>query len=163
MNVIEAPNKLEFSNVSVFLAGTIDMGNSHNWQNDTIKTLSHLNITVLNPRRKDWDSSWKQTIDDPQFYEQVNWELSALERADIVLMYLVKGSASPISLLELGLYANSRKIVVCCENGFYRRGNVEIVCKRYNIPVFDSFQAAIDEVVKIYDTIKHHEIYQKTL
>lgn len=140
MNVIEAPNKLEFTNNSIFLAGTIDNGDSFDWQSEVIKSLNGFDITILNPRRKDWDSSWKQTIDDPQFYEQVNWELDALDKADFILMYFAPESKSPISLLELGLYANSNKLIVCCPDGFYRKGNVEIVCKRYGISLFNSLE-----------------------
>lgn len=157
MNVIEAPNKLEFSNNSIFLAGTIDNGDSFDWQSEVIKTLNGFDITILNPRRKDWDSSWKQTIDDPQFNEQVNWELDALDKADFILMYFAPESKSPISLLELGLYANSNKLIVCCPDGFYRKGNVEIVCKRYGISLFNSLELMIN-LFMMYDA---H--YQKTI
>lgn len=157
MNVIEAPNKLEFSNNSIFLAGTIDNGDSFDWQSEVIKSLNGFDITILNPRRKDWDSSWKQTIDDPQFNEQVNWELDALDKADFILMYFAPESKSPISLLELGLYANSNKLIVCCPDGFYRKGNVEIVCKRYGISLFDSLELMIN-LFMMYDA---H--YQKSI
>jgi len=36
------------------------------------------------------------------------------------------------------LYAHSRKIFVVCPEGFWRRGNVEIVCNRYDIRLFES-------------------------
>ena len=157
MNVIEAPNKLEFTNNSIFLAGTIDNGDSFDWQSEVIKSLNGFDITILNPRRKDWDSSWKQTFDDPQFNEQVNWELDALDKADFILMYFAPESKSPISLLELGLYANSNKLIVCCPDGFYRKGNVEIVCKRYGISLFNSLELMIN-LFMMYDA---H--YQKTI
>lgn len=157
MNVIEAPNKLEFTNNSIFLAGTIDNGDSFDWQSEVIKSLNGFDITILNPRRKDWDSSWKQTIDDPQFNEQVNWELDALDKADFILMYFAPESKSPISLLELGLYANSNKLIVCCPDGFYRKGNVEIVCKRYGISLFNSLELMIN-LFMMYDA---H--YQKSI
>jgi hypothetical protein len=54
-----------------------------------------------------------------------------MERADLIALYLSPGTKSPISLLELGLYASSGKLVVCCPEGFWRKGNVDIVCKRY--------------------------------
>lgn len=152
MNVIEAPNKLEFSNVSVFLAGTIDMGNSIDWQSEVIKSLNDLNVTILNPRRKDWDSSWKQTIEDFQFFQQVNWELDALDRADLICMYFASDSASPISLLELGLHAASKKMIVCCPDEFYRSSNVEIVCLRHNIPVLKSLDSMISVVRNCLET-----------
>src|SRR5262249_13162647 len=53
---------------------------------------------------------------------------------------------SPITLLELGLFARSGKLVVCCPVGFWRRGNIEVVCARYGIPLVDSLKALIDLV-----------------
>jgi hypothetical protein len=44
-----------------------------------------------------------------------------------------KGMA-PITLLELGLFAQSdKKIVVCCPDGYWRKGNVDILCSRLGI------------------------------
>jgi hypothetical protein len=81
---IQAPNKLENDGrVKVFLAGSIGLpdsgGKAEDWQKMIIKELSDYPIQFLNPRRDDWDSSWKQTIEDKQFNEQVTWELSSLE------------------------------------------------------------------------------------
>jgi hypothetical protein len=128
---------------SIFLGGTIDMGNSVDWQQDTIQQITRVRplvYNIFNPRRKDWDSSWEQKFENPQFYQQVNWELNALEQADIILIYFKAGSQSPISLLELGLYARSGKLSVVCEEGFWRKGNVDIVCDRYAIPMFESIK-----------------------
>lgn len=118
---------------SVFLAGSIEMGNAENWQELVIKALSKHEGFILNPRRSYWDSSIEQNIKSPQFYEQVSWELTALDNSEIVAMYLDPNTKSPISLLELGLYANTNKMIVCCPDGFWRKGNVDIVCERFNI------------------------------
>ena len=126
---------------SIFLGGTIDMGNSIDWQQDTINRISSfrpLIYNIFNPRRKDWDSSWEQSFENPQFYQQVMWEMNALEQSDIILIYFKAGSQSPISLLELGLYARSGKISVVCEDGFWRKGNVDIVCNIHNIPMYEN-------------------------
>ena len=90
-------------------------------------------IMVYNPRRDDWDSSWEQTIDNPNFVEQVMWELTALKRSDYIIMYFDPDTKSPISLLELGIYAHSNKLIVVCPDGFWRKGNVDIVCREYGI------------------------------
>lgn len=121
----------------VFLAGSIEMGASENWQSKVEAYFQELNeYTILNPRRDDWDSSWEQDFENPNFYQQVNWELKGLELADKIIMYLDPDTKSPISLLELGLFANSGKLLVCCPDGFWRKGNVEIVCEHYNIPIY---------------------------
>jgi Nucleoside 2-deoxyribosyltransferase like len=123
---------------SIFLAGTIDLGFSENWQEQLGEWFLSKNYNVFNPRRNDWDSSWIQTYENPQFSQQVKWELNALDKADWIVMYLMSQSKSPISLLELGLHANSKKLLVVCPDGFYRKGNVEVVCEMYDIPLFNT-------------------------
>jgi len=145
MKEIKAPNKFGILDQSLFLAGSIEMGKAVDWQAKVRELLQDSDWTILNPRRDDWDSSWVQSIDNPQFREQVAWELDAQDYADKILMYFAPETKSPISLLELGLYASSGKMVVVCPEGFWRRGNVEIVCARYNIP----FCQTIEEAIKI--------------
>ena len=48
-------------------------------------------------------------------------------------MVLLDDSKSPISLLEMGLYAKSGKLVVFCTPNFYRQDNVRLTCEKYNI------------------------------
>ena len=112
------------------------MGTADDWQTKVCNHFSDTDKNIYNPRRDDWDSSWKQSIDDPQFNQQVNWELSAMQKADLIIMNFLPGSQSPVSLLELGLHANSKKLLVCCPDEYYRSGNVHIVCENYNIPLF---------------------------
>lgn len=133
MQVVKAPNNFSLLKPTVFLAGSIEMGKAADWQTQLTNELSHLDITILNPRRDDWDSSWEQTIKNEQFKTQVRWELTALEQADIVVMYFDPATKSPISLLELGLFAKTGKLIVCCPEGFWRKGNVDIVCSEYGI------------------------------
>jgi len=133
-----APDKIKISkeSKSLFLAGSIEMGAAENWQDKIVLDLeSEHMVTILNPRKEDWDSSWVQSINEPKFYEQVTWELNSLEKAGVIAMYFDPNTKSPISLLELGLYASSGKLVVYCPDGFYRKGNVDIVCRKYGIPV----------------------------
>jgi hypothetical protein len=56
-----------------------------------------------------------------------------LEKADKIIMYFDPKTKSPISLLELGLFSRSDKLMVICPDGFWRKGNVDIVCEKYNI------------------------------
>ena len=136
---------------SIFLAGSIEMGKAEDWQTRITDALSQiipneLETVIFNPRRDDWDSSWEQKISNPQFYEQVTWELSALDKSDVIIMYFAPGTKSPISLLELGLHANDKKMLVCCPDGFWRKGNVDIVCERYDIPLFETLDDLILEL-----------------
>lgn len=141
MQVIKPPESLPHVRVngvvphSVFLAGSIEMGKATDWQTLLTGMLSRKEGFVFNPRRDDWDSSWEQTIENPNFYGQVNWELLGLDIAQVIAFYFDPTTKSPISLMELGLHAASKKCIVCCPDGFWRKGNVEIVCERYGIPL----------------------------
>lgn len=131
------------SRKSVFLAGSIEMGVAENWQQKLEKILSEQNVNVFNPRRDDWDSTWNQRESNQEFNYQVNWEINHLLEADVVFMYFAGNTKSPITLLELGLLARSKKLVIFCPDEFWRKGNVEIVSSRYNIPIFDDLDEAV--------------------
>lgn len=140
--IIQPPAPLE-EGFSIFLAGSIEMGKAKDWQTQIVASLSAFDVLIFNPRRDNWDASWEQNKDNPLFREQVEWELAALERADLIVMYLEPATKSPISLLELGLFGRSGKMVVCCPAGFWRKGNVDIVCERYGIEQVKSLEEAI--------------------
>lgn len=141
--VVHAPNaapptpKGERRRPHVFLAGSIEMGLAEDWQARIIAALSDLDCVILNPRRPDWNANCKQEATNPQFRQQVEWELDQLDQADVIALYLSPGTMSPISLLELGLHADRSSIVVCCPAGFWRKGNVDIVCEREEIDMVD--------------------------
>ena len=148
MTEIKAPGRLP---KILFLAGSIEMGKAQNWQERVALALSDIpNLTILNPRRDDWDDSWVQSITDPQFKEQVEWEVAAQEAANQIFMYFAPDTKAPITLLELGLFARSGKLIVCCPEGFWRKGNVEIVCDRFQIPLFSKLDSAIVHMWKIF-------------
>jgi hypothetical protein len=69
--------------------------------------------------------------------------MDKLEEVDIIFMNILPESKSPITLLELGLHAAMGNLIVCCPDGFYRKGNVEIVCHRYGIPLYNDFETAL--------------------
>jgi hypothetical protein len=145
---VKAPDSLDHVEAarSLFLAGSIEMGAAKDWQTAVTDTFQNDDLIILNPRRDEWDSSWVQSIDDPQFREQVEWELAAMEMATMIAVYFEPNSKSPITLLELGLFARSGKVVVCCPREFWRRGNVEIVCSRYHVPLVDTLEELTAEI-----------------
>ena len=127
----------------IFLAGSIEMGKAEDWQQKVITAVSDFEKVIYNPRRENWDSTWAQTIDNPKFKEQVRWELESLENSDLIVMNFTPDTMSPISLMEFGLYARSGKMVVYCPEGFWRKGNVDVVCEMYNIPQEEKFEELI--------------------
>ena len=147
--VIKAPEPLPMRKrngvvpKSIFLAGSIEMGKAVDWQQLVTDTCKDYVEYIFNPRRDDWDSSWTKSIKNDQFNTQVSWELTAQDMAEMIFMYFAPETKSPISLLELGLYASSGKMIVCCPFEFWRRGNVEMVCDRYGIPLFSTMDDAL--------------------
>lgn len=148
MKEFKAPNKNDSNFFSIFLAGSIDMDKAEKWQDVVVKELKDYDVALLNPRRDDWDSSWKQRISDKQFLEQVDWEFNNLEAAKLIFLYFAPESQAPISLMELGLFADSKKLIVACPEKYWRRGNVEYICKKFNIPLLNSLDEGINAVKK---------------
>jgi hypothetical protein len=145
---IQPPSILkEDDNLTVFLAGSIEQGKAKNWQQKIVDEFDNDDaVTFYNPRRNDWDDTWEQEMGPNEFTKQVAWELAALEKADMVVMLLDGDTQACISLLEFGLYAKSGKLIVCCEEGFWRKGNVDITCARYHIDQVDAIYGLIDEI-----------------
>lgn len=147
---IKAPNDIPISeDLKVFLAGSIEMGTAENWQEYVTTKLQGEPVTLLNPRRDNWDNSWAQTKENQQFREQVEWELNALSKSNYIILYFDKDTKSPISLLEMGLFAQSGKLLVVCPEGFWRKGNVDIVCEKYGFPQFETLDKLIQYLVPI--------------
>jgi hypothetical protein len=55
-------------------------------------------------------------------------------------------SKSPISLVELGLYVQSSKLIVVCPKTFYQRRYIETLCNKYKTVLFDSLDEALNEL-----------------
>lgn len=145
----------------VFLAGTIDNGESDNWQGELIWQMKYRHhgpnpdadesigdIVVFNPRRSDWKSD--ATVEDVE--NQIKWEQEHLDNADLIIMYLADGSKSPISLLELGLYGKEGNVIVFCTDKFYRFTNVRLTCEKYMIPLIQTTdpKKICDKIETIY-------------
>lgn len=124
--------------LNLFIAGTIDCGDSVNHQQAIIDELNKEDtvrpIMIYNPRRAEWPNvNDKEEID-----KQINWELYHLERADLIIMNILGNSKSPISLMEIGLFAKEHKLIVFCSPNFYRYDNVRIVCEKYKVPLYNT-------------------------
>ncbi|KAF3480041.1 uncharacterized protein GIQ15_05388 [Arthroderma uncinatum] len=122
--VINAPSDEAPRNAtSVFLAGTTSRVDARDWREVICTALSDTPVTIYNPYRADWDSSWREDINFAPYREQVEWELEKQERANIVVVYFHPSTQAPVSLLEFGLCARTpgKAIVVCPEGREYAR------------------------------------------
>ncbi|OAL42774.1 hypothetical protein IQ07DRAFT_593579 [Pyrenochaeta sp. DS3sAY3a] len=143
------PEPPTYRKFSVFTAGSIEMGKAVQWQPLMVQMLSHLPITVNNPRRGHWDPAVTPEAKDEAFRRQVEWELGAMEQADVICFFFDVNTLSPVTMLELGIWAELEKVVVCCDPRFWRGGNVHIVCERYDIPLVGNFEELVPAIKKM--------------
>ncbi|KAL4737222.1 hypothetical protein BDV11DRAFT_216856 [Aspergillus similis] len=88
-------------------------------------------------------------VDAGDWREQVEWELDKQDKADVVVIYFHHATQAPISLLELGICARvPRKAIVVCPEGYWKRGNVQIVCKKFDIEMVDDVNRLKAAIVK---------------
>ena len=153
MQEVKAPDHVLWCSdpgIKIFLAGSIEMGTAELWHDKVVKALTNIQGVIYNPRRDDWDSSWEQKKTNPQFNEQVTWELNQIKKSDIVFFYFDPNTKSPITLLELGLVLSTKKmVIVVCPEGFYRKGNVDITCEMFRAPVYGSFDEGLKQLKNI--------------
>lgn len=92
---------------------------------------------------------WREDANFAPYREQVEWELEKLDKADVVVIYFHPATQASISLLEFGLCARvPGKAIVSRPEGYWKRGNVQIVCKKYGIEMVDDDDRLRKAVVK---------------
>ncbi|KAF2639229.1 hypothetical protein P280DRAFT_499484 [Massarina eburnea CBS 473.64] len=136
------PERPKVTQPSVIAYGTIEPSSTDNWTTRLSASLSDLPVTILNPRCNAWDSTWNEDINFPPFKEQVDWEMDYADVADVIVFYFKPGTPCPVSLLELGMYVGifKGKVVVCCPQGFNKKGNVDIVCTRFGVTMAEDLE-----------------------
>lgn len=122
------PNSIPTRHIEVFLAGGIS--GCRNWQEEVIDKLGAMmplypalkRAVLINPRNPEFD------VDDPGMaFEQIKWEHDWLSRADIVSYFFDNSeSLQPITLYELGKWANKKQSVITVCNGYKRQSDVYI-------------------------------------
>lgn len=140
--------------VRIFLGGSIEMGKAPNWQAAFADKIAYLPIAAFNPRRICWDASLEQDIKNKALLHQIDWEMKNLDNADLIIIYLHPNTISPVSLMELGRYSQSGKLIVCCPEGYHRRGNVQYLCKKDNVLLLDDFDELVETtIVKVEEIL----------
>lgn len=134
---------------SVFLAGTTNKVDPTDWRETLSSSLSDVPVTIYNPYRTDWDSSWREDISFAPYREQAEWELDMQMKADIVVIYFHPATQAAVSLLELGICMRvPEKAIVVCPEGYWKRGNVQIVCEKFGVELLDNVDQLREAVVK---------------
>ncbi|KAI1089829.1 hypothetical protein F5B19DRAFT_355245 [Rostrohypoxylon terebratum] len=147
--IILAPSEEPYRGImSVFLAGITTRTDERDWREVLSESLLDLPLTVINPYRSNWNSTWQENIECDDFRKQVEWELEKQDSADIIVFYFHPATEAPISLLELGLCMRTpQKAIVVCPEGYKKRGNVQIVCRKYGLETVESLDALRPAIV----------------
>lgn len=149
--IIHAPSETPINRPkSVFLAGTTTTTPTDptNWRENLSALLHQHPITIFNPARPDWDTTWREDIAFAPYREQVLWELDKQAKADLVVVYFHPATLAPISLLEFGLSAHiPHKVVAVAPEGYAKRGNVQIVCQKFGVEFLDSIDRLHESIV----------------
>lgn len=125
----------------MFLGGAIDQGDAPDWQGYVIERLQDTRLTLLNPRRSDWN----EYATDEEVRAQIHWELTAQTQSALNVYAFTTNSLAPVTMLELGVYGSRKpaSCVVCMEPGFYRSVNIEVTCAELGVTVVKSFDELI--------------------
>jgi len=138
----------EYSEKRVFLAGTIDNGDSEDWQATIAGLITRPNVKIFNPRRSGWNSD-ASSMDVSQ---QIIWEQKYMNKATDVFFNILPKSTSMITLLELGQMCERKRVasrdqqkqcVVCCPREYMRFDNVFTMCAINGIPLITEFDLAV--------------------
>ncbi|KAH7324135.1 hypothetical protein B0I35DRAFT_475404 [Stachybotrys elegans] len=148
--IIHAPSEEPIKGMkSVFLAGTTTAVGNIDWRKNLAVSLSNYPITIFNPNRPDWDSTWREDISFDPFHKQVLWELDKQGQADLIVVYFHPATVAPISLLEFGLAVRApSKVIAIAPEGYAKRGNVQIVCQKFGIQFLDNIDELHSVVVE---------------
>jgi hypothetical protein len=136
---------------SIFLAGITTSTEGPDWRQALTDALINYPVTIFNPNRPDWDSTWREDFSDKRWAEQVSWELDMQEAADMLVFMFHRATEAPISLMELGLAVRTKPVIVCAHHEYRKRGNVDAVCRRYGIKLLSSEEELKDCLIAMLD------------
>ncbi|KAF7546920.1 hypothetical protein G7Z17_g8099 [Cylindrodendrum hubeiense] len=133
--VIKAPARPQQTHrLSVFLAGTTSATGERDWRDALSNSLADQPVTLFNPKRTDWDSTWREDSSDKRWADQIQWELDMQDVADVIVVLFHGVTPAPISLAEMGMASRTGKLIACALDGYSKQGYVEAVCRKYKAP-----------------------------
>jgi hypothetical protein len=162
---IEAIDEAVIANPqSIFLAGGIT--GCGDWQKKAAKELkSFEHLTVINPRREDFDVSKKE-----ESVKQIAWEYKRLRQVNQILFWFTESTLQPITLYELGATlernaqffskpSGGQRIFIGADMDYERLFDVHIQAKMKSYPfdIPDSLEYLL-AMVKVYN--KNLEIFK---
>jgi len=135
---------------AIFLGGAIGVDAGRDWQAEAAVYIASAGLNALDPRPEGWDRAWRQGQDDVRLVERPTWELAGLERSACALIFLPAAARVPASLLDVGLCVGwGKRIVIAAEPGYWRRGDLEVIARRYAVPLYASLVPALARAVRL--------------
>ena len=137
------------SGVKIFLAGSIDQPEDNHWRKRAIDFMrdswfnakeNNTSITVYSPRRD--DNTWLPEYEN----EQATWDMSMLAMVDYIVLHLTGDTISPVSLLELGMFAGDPRLRLSVDDSYSRKQIVELYYTYYGNMVYSSWLDSITEI-----------------
>lgn len=143
MKYIECPEEYKIAgDKSIFLAGGIS--NCNDWQEVAKNLLKPNNLTVINPRRADFD------VNDPNCSAfQIEWEHRHLKLVDAVAFWFPWETLCPITLFELGkVLSTDKDVFVGVHPAYKRKFDIEHQVKlmRPEIRIVNDLEELINQV-----------------
>jgi hypothetical protein len=138
---VKLPKKIKEKEY-VFLAGSMDYKSSSSWRDKVINEFDDKNKNFFDPTNIDHDE-----LNESEMESHIQWELEAMSMADKIVLNFLPDSLSPISLVELGLYVQSEKLVVVCPKEFYQSNYVYVLCEKYNTPAYPNIDEALNRLL----------------
>lgn len=132
------------SGPKIFLAGSIDGGQASNWRGNVTSYMEtswvEVDITLYNPRRVD---EFLPEMEN----ETAVWSMSMLNMADYILLHLTGDGASPISMLELGIFIKDPKLFLSIDDDYSRKEVVEYHYNNFGIQkIYNSPNECVDAI-----------------
>lgn len=149
MLYVECPDENPFpESTTLFLAGGIT--GCQDWQSKMAYLLRNTELTILNPRRKNFD------VSNPSMTEQqIAWEYKHLADANAISFWFEPDQIQPICLFELGRWSMQPKtLFIGCDPNYPRINDVLIQMRlvRPGLQVVNDLRSLAMQIVD-YDTL----------
>jgi hypothetical protein len=144
MQYIEAISPENAIFKSLFLAGGIS--SCPNWQEEVAKALSKIELTIFNPRRKNFD-----VLNPAETEAQIEWEYHRLRQADYIIFHFSAATLNPITLFEYGAaLEREQKLFVNVHPDYQRKTDIEIQTRLKRPEIVLTY--SIEDLVKQFKT-----------
>ena len=93
---------------------------------------------------KSWETEdYTSSEEDLNYNHLISKDLDSLHSSDVILIYFKEGYKNRFPFFSLGYFCNNDNLVILCSEDFSKRGIVQMICTRKNIPLFYTLEGAI--------------------